>query len=512
MLHSFAILTLGCKVNQYESQQIRQLLETFGLIQVDAAQAPQLVVVNTCCVTHTASAKSRHLLHQAQKHGPAAVVLCGCLPTVETDELKAIGENVHVVKNRCDLTATLRRLVHTESGLPNPKYGVWGPSTTPDSAPPQSEKGSGPFCRHGPEGASHKRGLTPFPPFPIAEHPTDTLIRPENDAKVKSERDLGRPEELPPLTSFQDQTRAFLKVQDGCDAFCSYCIIPTARPQVRFKKPDEILSEAAALVAAGHKEIVLTGVHIGSYGQTTARRHRWPTAENPHLPALLDRVAKIPGLARIRLSSLDPADVTPALLDVFCAHPNLMPHLHLSLQSGSNAILRRMARPYTADEFRAKVALIRSRLDRPALTTDIIVGFPGETDADFEQTVALAKDAAFAKMHVFVFSARKGTAAARMQPKVSAEVKKASSRILRDLDLVLQSRFRSQFLGEIAQVLIESTNGHPAGRAERYFEVKLMNRTDGTNRTDRTYSPGDIVAARLQKDADDSVLAEPLGS
>jgi threonylcarbamoyladenosine tRNA methylthiotransferase MtaB len=479
MLHNFAILTLGCKVNSYESQQIRQLLESFGLTQTDAADAPQLVVINTCCVTHTASAKSRHLVNQAQKHGPVAVVICGCLPIVETGELHAIGENVHVVKNRCDLTATLRRLVHTES-------------TAPGSAR------RAPACA-GATSSPHK-------------HSTDALIRPESDAKVKCERDLCPSQELRSLTSFQNQTRAFLKIQDGCDAFCSYCIIPTARPQVRFRKPDEILAEAAALVAAGHKEIVLTGVHIGSYGQTTARRRRWPSPENPHLPALLDQVAQVPGLARIRLSSLDPADVTATLLDVFCVHPNLMPHMHLSLQSGSDAVLRRMARPYTADDFHAKVALIRSRLDRPALTTDIIVGFPGETDSDFEDTVALAQEVAFAKMHVFVFSARKGTAAARMQPKIPAEVKKARSRILRDLDLALQSRFRAQFLGETAHVLIETTNGHPAGRAERYFEVKIADGTYRTNRTDGTYSSGDIVAARLQENTADSILATGLDS
>ena len=475
MLRSFAILTLGCKVNQYESQQIRQLLETFGLAQVDAPRAPQLVVVNTCCVTHTASAKSRHLFHQAQKHPPAAVVICGCLPTVETDELTAFGENVHVVKNRCDLPALLRRLVHTESTAPDP---IFPASPSPDSP----------------------------------EHPKDTFIRPGSDSKVKSERDLCLSDELPPLTSFQNQTRAFLKIQDGCDAFCSYCIIPTARPIVRFKKPEETVAEATALVAAGHKEIVLTGVHIGSYGQTTARRHRWPTPENPHLPALLDRVAQIPGLARIRLSSLDPADVTLALLDVFCSRPNLMPHLHLSLQSGSDAVLRRMARPYMADDFRAKVALIRSRLDRPALTTDIIVGFPRETDAEFDQTVALAKEVAFAKMHVFVFSARKGTAAARMQPKVPPEVKKARSRILRDLDLALQSQFRAQFLGETAQILIESVNGNASGRAERYFEVQVVRGSYSSHESHRSYSPGDIVTARLAENADDAVLAEPQDS
>jgi threonylcarbamoyladenosine tRNA methylthiotransferase MtaB len=491
MLRSFTILTLGCKVNQYESQQIRQLLETFGLARADAAHAPELVVVNTCCVTHTASAKSRHLISQAQKHGPQAVVICGCLPTVETDELKALGENVHVVKNRCDLVALLSRLVHTESTV-----GA-GPCACPLEGQPRGVAPTDPLS-----------GVTSSPYL----HPADTLIRPESDAKVKCEKDLCRLEDLPPLTSFQNQTRAFLKIQDGCDAFCSYCIIPTARPHVRFKKPEEILSEATALVTAGHKEIVLTGVHIGSYGQTTARRRRWPTPENPHLPALLDEVAQIPGLARIRLSSLDPADVTPTLLDVFCTHPNLMPHLHLSLQSGSDGVLRRMARPYTADDFHAKVALIRSCLDRPAITTDIIVGFPGETDADFDQTVALAKQVAFAKMHVFVFSARKGTAAAKMQPKVPAEVKKARSRILRDLDLTLQRQFRAQFLGETAQVLIESANGHAGGRAERYFEVKVVDRSCSSHESYRSYSSGDIVAARLEENAADSLLATPLGS
>ncbi len=274
MLHSFAILTLGCKVNQYESQQIRQLLETFGLAQADAADTPQLVVINTCCVTHTASAKSRHLINQAQKHGPQAVVICGCLPVVETDELKALGENVHVVKNRCDLATTLSRLVHTESTAPDSARLAWGPKRDASrlGTPPASA------------------GVTSSPYL----HSTDTFIRPESDAKVKCEKDLCPSDDLPPLVSFQNQTRAFLKIQDGCDAFCSYCIIPTARPVVRYKNSEEILAEAEALVSAGHKEIVLTGVHIGSYGQTTARRHRWPTAENPHLPALLDQVAESP--------------------------------------------------------------------------------------------------------------------------------------------------------------------------------------------------------------------------
>jgi threonylcarbamoyladenosine tRNA methylthiotransferase MtaB len=485
MMTSFSILTLGCKVNQYESQQIRQLLEAAGLRQVDPADSPQLLVINTCTVTHTASAKSRHLLHQARKQNPQAVVICGCLPSVQTDELTATGDNVHVVKDRCELAATLRRLVRTES-------------TTPDSNCPV--------------------------------HPDTVPIRPENDAKVKSKNDLPPSPDLPALTSFQGQTRAFLKVQDGCDAFCSYCIIPTARPLVRFKKLDEILAEARSLVTAGHREIVLTGVHIGAYGQTTTHRRQWSTPGNPHLPNLLDQVAQIPGLSRIRLSSLHPEDVTPQLMDVFADHPNLLPHLHLSLQSGSDTVLRRMGRPYGADEFRAKVALIRSRLDRPALTTDIIVGFPGETDAEFDETLALAREVAFAKMHVFAFSSRKGTAAARMRPKVAPAAIKARSQSLRALDRDLQAQFRDQFLGETAQVLIETANDNLlTGRAERYFEVEIGRRmgheTYGTDRTNRTsppdgpshtsysshasysFSPGDIVTVRLDRNARDAVIA-----
>jgi len=453
MLTSFAILTLGCKVNQYESQQIRQLLERYGLRHAEVTQSPQLLIVNTCCVTHTASAKSRHFVHLAQKHRPEAVVICGCLPAIQTDEFQAAGENVHVVKDRRDLAATLHSLIAAQA-------------TTPDA----------PCSRY-----------------------SSTSIKAQNDAKVKSKNDLCSFDELPSLTSFQGQTRAFLKVQDGCDACCSYCIIPTVRPSVRFKKSEEILAEAAALVAAGHKEIVLTGVHLGAYGYATARRRTWPDAENKHLPALLDKVAQIPNLPRIRLSSLDPADVTPTLLDIFAAHPNIMPHLHLSLQSGSDSILRRMARPYTADDFRAKVALIRSRLDRPAITTDIIVGFPGETDADFDQTVALAKEVAFAKMHVFAFSARQNTPAAGMQPKVPPEVKKHRSHALRTLDETLQVEFRSQFLGETAQVLIETPAPHPTGHAERYFTVQI---------TASPHPPtiNDLVTVRIEKNANDGVV------
>jgi len=458
MLKSFSILTLGCKVNQYESQQIRALLTTLGLSFVDVTETPDLVVVNTCCVTHTASAKSRRCIRGALKHRPTAVVVCGCLPAVPTDEFKVVGENIHVVKDRCDLAATLNFLVGAEL-------------TTPDLLRPVQ-------C-------------------------PDVAIRPETNPKVKCKKDLAPPQELPPLTSFQGHTRAFLKIQDGCDSFCSYCIIPFTRPEVQSKTPDKVLAEAAALVAAGHKEIVLTGVHVGAYGRSSVRQRRSESPEDKHLPGLLTKVARIPDLPRIRLSSLDPADVTPRLLDVFAAHRNIMPHMHLSLQSGSDRVLGRMCRPYTADEFRDKVSLINSRLDRPAITTDIIVGFPSETDADFQQTVHLAREVEFAKMHVFTFSARQGTAAAKMPEKVRSQVVKERSQILRELDLELQSRFREQFLGETAQVLIETTNDRPAGRAERYFMVYL-------DRSAPRPDNNDLVTIKIEQNSRDGVIGSTL--
>ncbi|MDI9431109.1 MAG: tRNA (N(6)-L-threonylcarbamoyladenosine(37)-C(2))-methylthiotransferase MtaB [Planctomycetota bacterium] len=460
-MQTFAIFTLGCKVNQYESQQIRELLVRYDLTEVDVTELPDLVVINTCCVTHAASAKSRRVLHHALRHRPAAVVVCGCLPIVPGDEPALNEPNVHVVSDRSSLGPTLGRLIGTSR-------------TTPDA-----------------------ENLGPS---------KDTPSRTEKDLKVKYKNDLCAPPELLPIGRFRGQTRAFLKVQDGCDAFCSYCIIPRTRPKVHSNPPDNVLAEAAALVAAGHKEIVVTGVHVGAYGQSTVRRRHWPAPENEHLALLLERLARIPGLARIRLSSLDPADVTARLLSVFADHDKLMSHLHLSLQSGSNRVLRRMCRPYTADEFAAKVELANEFLDRPAITTDIIVGFPGETDADFRRTLELAEWAGFARMHVFAFSPRNGTAAARMPEKVPSEVKKERSQVLRDLDHTLQSQFRRRFLGETAQVLIETANARPSGRAERYFTVHLP--AAGSPAADRV-RPNDLITVRLLGDTADAVLGVP---
>jgi len=439
-MKTFSITTLGCKVNQYESQQIREFLEQLGLTFVEISENPHLVIINTCCVTRTASAKSRQHARKARRLSPdAVIVIAGCLPTVQIGELNGLNKNACIIKNRQTIAAALNNIVKGRSIKPN----------------------------------------------------------------INFDNDLADRLKLPLLTSFKGHTRAFLKVQDGCDGRCSYCIVPQTRPFVQSKPIEKVLKEAQTLVETGHREIVVTGVFLGAYGQNTVRRKNWPNSQNDKLAVLLDKMAQIPNLARIRLSSIEPADVTPALLDTFCKHSNIMPHLHLSLQSGSNAILKKMSRQYTADEFRDKVDLIESRLDIPAITTDIIVGFPGESDADFQQTVCLAKDVGFAKMHVFSFSPRKGTPAANMQNKVPDSVIKERSKILLDLNNELAGNFRQQFLGHTVTILTESSNGRPRGRSERYFMVYL-------EKTRNIPPKNELLNVELLENTETGLIAKPL--
>jgi len=432
-MKTFSINTLGCKVNQYESQQIRELLEKLGLKMAESPEKSDLVVINTCCVTHTASAKSRQYIRRARKQNPdATVVVSGCLPTVQTGELDTLNssrpDGIHLIRDRADLSATLTHITGSKA------------------APAVSQR-------------AQARPANP--------------IKPKNDDKIKHKKELGERFDLSGLTCFHGHTRAFLKVQDGCDGYCTYCIVPKARPFVHSKPVDQALAEAQTLVEAGHMEIVVTGIFLGAYGQSTVKRKNWPDRRSDKLADLLDKMAKLPNMGRIRLSSLEPADMTPRLVDTICENRNIMPHLHLALQSGSDAILRKMCRQYGVDQFRRTVELLKSRLDRPAITTDIIVGFPGETDADFERTVELARQVGFAKMHVFSFSPRKGTAAARMDDAVDDAVIKRRSQILHELGIELGLEYRSQFLDQTARVLLESNNGQIFGRAERYFTVEV---------------------------------------
>ncbi|MGA2323471.1 MAG: MiaB/RimO family radical SAM methylthiotransferase [Sedimentisphaerales bacterium] len=432
-MRTFSIYTLGCKVNQYESQQIAQLLEELGLSAAVSGEKPDLAVINTCCVTGTASAKSRQYIQRALKANPAGVrVVCGCLPAMNSRESPPCdGDNIHIISSRDDLAQRIAHII-------------------------------------------------------IGGNP---LIKAKNGSKIKDGMaKSAKYPKLPQLTSFKGHTRAFLKVQDGCDGLCSYCIVPKVRPDVQSKSIDEAVSEARALVAAGHKEIVVTGVCLGAYGRQTVRRtgeeesrrsenlelriENEECGNNEKLTDLLTALARVEGLLRIRVSSLEPGDISEELLDVFCAHKNIMPHIHLSVQSGVSATLKRMCRQYDAAELRAKIELIKKRLDRPAITADIIVGFPGETDEDFEQTVELAKWAGFSKIHVFPFSVRTGTAAAKLKGRLPADVIKKRAQILRKVSDELGRKFVEQFVGETCEVLLENNNP-PSGRCERYFIVKL---------------------------------------
>ncbi len=444
-MRTFSIYTLGCKVNQYESSQIRQFLEDLGLSAVRPDEKPDLFVINTCCVTATASAKSRQYIQRAKKLNQRAVkVVCGCLPAIKSNELR-ITEN----KSTC--------LVTSKEILASKLYQIVG-------------------------GA--RSGCSLVSSMNISNIAQSPPIKPENKPKINP----GSPgfagltslPNLPPLTSFKEHTRAFLKVQDGCDGVCSYCIIPKIRTEVRSKPIEEAVAEARALVAAGHKEIVVTGVCLGAYGRQTVRRtgeqesRREERKEKKEtLSVLLERLAGVEGLRRLRVSSLEPGDISNKLLDVFCKYPNIMPHIHLSVQSGADRILKRMCRPYSADELREKIGLIKSRLDRPAITCDIIVGFPGETEEDFEQTYGLAKWAGFSKIHCFPFSARMGTAAAKFKDKLQPKLVKKRAEVLRKLGDELGRKFREQFIGEMCEVLVEETEP-VSGRCERYYEVQIQ--------------------------------------
>jgi threonylcarbamoyladenosine tRNA methylthiotransferase MtaB len=528
-MRTFSILTLGCKVNQYESAQIRQFLEEMGLFLVKSNEKPDLFVINTCCVTATAAAKSRQYIQRAKKlNEKAKLAICGCLAAQQpprkgqAGELRPMNDNAtHLIANKSMLAFELTQIAG------GPRSG---------------------------------NSLTNSVTANIANHP---LIKPESDTKINTSAVLTSLPKLPLLTSFKEQTRAFLKVQDGCDGVCSYCIIPKIRSEVQSKPIFEALMEAKALVSAGHKEIVVTGVNLGAYGRESVRKAEGrgqktedrgqktedrgqktedrgqktenggqrtedgeqrtlnierPTLNNEALPGLLVSLAKVEGLRRIRVSSLEPGDINERLLDVFCDHKNIMPHIHLSVQSGSDNILRRMCRQYGAAELREKIELIKGRLDRPAITCDMIVGFPGETEEDFQATVELAKWTGFSKMHIFGFSLREGTAAAKMKGKVDSKIIKKRAEILRKLGEELAFNFREQFVGETAEVLLENENPL-SGRCERYFMVYLdpllQNQSSWVPAKDMRgsllrYEKNEIVRVKITEVTEEGATAEEI--
>ena len=498
MSSKYRLSTLGCKVNQYESQQVCELLEALGLRPAAEGERADWAIVNTCAVTRSAAAKSRQAIRRLGAAGATQTIAIGCYASADPEAVAALKGVTHVLGHESDILARIRKLVARSLA----------------EIPLRAAKGSGPVPPGIVQAGLRLSGAIPgAPPEPgptprqdgSAVATTTISISPCSPFVNTGDSLIGV------IQRFSGHTRAFLKVQDGCDARCTYCIIPQLRTRLRSKPIEAAVAEARQLVASGHREIVLTGVFLGAYGRETARRCRFARAAAPSpLAALVDALAKVDGLGRLRLSSLEPGDVDDTLLEVLARHEKCVPHLHLPLQSGSADVLRRMNRQYTVDDFVVMVHRVNAALDRPAISTDVIVGFCGETDEMFEQTLSVARQAKFCKIHAFPFSPRPGTPAARWGKQiVPRQTVKDRMIELRKLEGELAHTFQAQFVGETTRVLVEGTTPSGAneeaapkpaclahGRSDRYFEVFF----------DAPYvKPGELVTVRIDRVAPNGV-------
>jgi len=460
----FFITTLGCKVNQYDGCAIAEFLRQAGAEPIAGppgeASRADLIVVNTCCVTAAAARKSRQAVRRAVRLAPnAPILVLGCYADYDPAGIAALLSSLNVQPGKAliaghhtDLAGCLRRVV----GMAGTSWSTPGGSISSWQGKRAGEVGLGRAVLAGSSTA------------PVA--PSSIKARRAAAVKRKAPGAWG----LPPIRHFPGHQRAFVKVQDGCDAFCSYCVVPYTRPIPRWRSVEEVEAECRTLAAAGHKEIVLCGVFLGAYGQGTARRDRW---NGPSLlPRLVRRIGSIDGLWRLRLSSLECNDVTEDLLAACADSPKLAPHFHLPLQSGSDRILCAMNRQYTVEQFHHSVERIRASLDRPAITTDVIVGFPREGEEDFAATLAAVRKSAFSRIHAFPFSPMRGTAAwDRRHEAPAPTIIKARLAELRVLAARLSANYGRQFIGQTLEVLVEQRRWQPCGlctgMSDRYLPV-----------------------------------------
>ena len=359
-----AFYTLGCKVNQYETNAMAQKFIEHGYEVVEFDEYADVYIVNTCTVTNVADRKSRQMLRRAKEiNKDATLVACGCYAQVAKDELKKIPEIDLIIGN------------------------------------------------------NEKNDIIQIVENHISQKGAEDLV---SDVMYKLDYvELG-------TTTYTEKTRAVIKVQDGCDRFCSYCLIPYARGHIRSRKIENVIEEIKKVVEEGINEVVITGIHIASYGRDFK-------GENIGLIDLLEEINKIQGLHRIRLGSIEPTIVTDEFVERLSKLDKICDHFHLSLQSGCTETLKRMNRRYTTEEFKAVTKRLRAKFPNAALTTDIIVGFPGETDEEFNTTYEFLKEIAFYKMHIFKYSQRKGTKAAEMPEQISPEEKEKRSKKLIEL-------------------------------------------------------------------------------
>ena len=396
-----ALHNLGCKVNAYETEAMQQLLEEAGYEIVSFHEKADVYVINTCSVTNMADRKSRQMLHRAKKMNPdAAVVAAGCYVQTKEEEAKQdLAIDILIGNNQKN------ELVHRLDEF---------------------------FAEREEANAEN------------AQKESDTNHQNKVEAVVDINHEPQCFEEMS-LTKTAEHTRAFVKVQDGCNQFCSYCIIPYARGRVRSRKIESVLKEIRGLAKMGYQEVALAGIHLSSYGVDCEES----------LLHLIQEIHKIDGIRRIRLGSLEPQIVTEEFARELSSLEKICPHFHLSLQSGCDATLKRMNRKYTAAQYEKGCRLLRKYFTHPAITTDVIVGFPGETEEEFETTKAFLEKIHFYEMHIFKYSKRQGTRAAVMENQVPEEIKTKRSAELIALSERMSNEFRSYYLGREEEVLFE---------------------------------------------------------
>ena len=446
-MRKVALHNLGCKVNSYELDVIGQKLEEKGYFIVPFDEKADIYVINTCTVTNMADRKSRQMLHQAKKRNPEAIVVAvGCYVQTGMEQvLQDAGIDLAVGNNKKkDLVEILEAYLEDREGACN-------------------------------------------------------FDKTMNDTSVIDINATFDYEEMQ-LTHTAEHTRAYIKVQDGCNQFCSYCIIPYARGRVRSRHLDSIRQEITGLAKAGYKEIVLTGIHISSYG-IDFEDEAWAKGQCVDKPQvnerkdysgagklldLIERIHDIEGIERIRIGSLEPRIVTAESAKRLAALPKLCPHFHLSLQSGCDETLKRMNRRYDTAQFKASVQALRDAFGNPAITTDVIVGFPGETEEEFAETVNYLEEISLYEMHIFKYSMRKGTRAAAMKEQVLEAVKTRRSAVLLEMEARKSLEYRSQFVGSVVKVLFEEKKEikdrtYMVGHTREYVKVAVETGQNLTN-------------------------------
>lgn len=421
-----ALHNLGCKVNAYETEAMQQQLEEAGYEIVSFQEQADVYVINTCSVTNIADRKSRQMLHRAKKMNPHGVVIAvGCYVQAAEESLRQ-DEAVDLVignNRKKDLIKILEEYF---------------------------------FRRE---------------EYEAADASYEAYAGTKSNSFVI---DIGKTREYEDLSIERDveHTRAFVKIQDGCNQFCSYCIIPYTRGRVRSRNSEDIIKEVRKLVLGGYQEVVLTGIHLSSYGMD------FPEQKKENLLSLIIKLDKIPELKRIRLGSLEPRIITEGFVKTLSGLRTICPHFHLSLQSGCDETLRRMNRRYTTQQYEEGCRLLRKWFDRPAITTDVIVGFPQETEEEFQETVKFLKRIHFYEMHIFKYSRRAGTKADKMEGQLTEAQKSARSDILFHLEQTMSKEYRQSFLGEEKEVLMEEKitiegTDYLTGRTREYVKAVL---------------------------------------